>query len=1270
MAKNKKSIFSPLNRVRFFFLALVILASSFTGLVFNSQSASAAINYKEMTDWNQKFLLWEYARIFEGCYLDDDGVETDYTKISAGQFFYENDFTGVKPATFAPIKDIAGERTSKNALRCGASEGAFTKTAFQKWQIDDKLAFACSIGYVRSVDGADCKASDSNFKDWGGIDGGENRASKFRKALKDYTGIDLDDPGDEILYLFARQTLLDVCTTGIPGADGASGVMRYNVNEIVDGKSVVTAYTGGLKTSDKIYDSTVKNINTPFGWNENTTCLDVMNKVGETFVPYWNSIQDEALDKACRAQGYINSSASSANPVGDYRLTACKNGFNYRQDPGYCTTTYQPVEINYYGQTITNSKEAEREACNFGAGLNPDDLSSFINQAAASNGREQSDDESAPTCVVDSIGWIVCPLMGALGGMADAIYAWIDSILLTTPLQQTDGNGGETVIYKTWQNIRDIANVLLVIAFFIIIISQVTSMGVSNYGIKKTLPRIVIAAIAINLSFFLMQLAIDVTNIIGTGLYQILTTDIVGGGGTISSDAASTGFTWTAIIATLLAGGIAVSFISFAGIGAVALMILPVLLGVVLSLLAAILTLLMRDALIIILVILAPVAFVAYLLPNTQNLFNQWRKGLTAILFLYPTAAILFGGSKAASQIIASSPGTDMNTIVALLVMAAPLGMLPWLAARGNPIMAKVGSSLQGLAKRGRDAAAKPLNNYAKEKMSQNLARRQAGTHNVFGARLSERAAAKKQSKLERGRGGRNIAEVFNQNKQQRHDDIEANKTIAKNNYNRRTERAAERMESGQKVSRSQRQAVNIANRHFDSGEEHTQLEEQRKDRMKQRVLNGAQSTTGSGQTLMQTQIRTAVDRENTAATEGRIANIVNDTAEVKTAQAAVDANKPTTERLEAERVERAIESTRNDSGQMAEVYKTAEAKLGTEEHQSVIDSNVEYAKTHGGALVPEAARGLQKQNATTQGKKDVLAARQSETATKMEELRSGEDFAGQNFYGTEAREDLRWSSTVQKANTNAQAEARSVGVESYAQDIINGVQVPSAPGNSPTASSKTVAEIAGGSVSGFGQDAARASAISLVNKERAERISNRMQSISREITAQGPAGRGYGRTELDASYATQDVEQIAAHLHALSGTGEGGVRLAVESVASALAAGTIPAGSQLERDLRDYVQAHMPDAKATDARLEHWASTGDQSVMAPGYSGGAHMDTKNDPAIAQQNPDSLYAARGILTQTDAARIMTGVRAGTINIKPRQRAMLETLETTGVMPPP
>ena len=53
------------------------------------------------------------------------------------------------------------------------------------------------------------------------------------------------------------------------------------------------------------------------------------------------------------------------------------------------------------------------------------------------------------------------------------------------------------------------------------IYSHITSFGISNYGIKKILPRLIIVAILVNISFYICAIAIDLSNIAGQAIQDM-----------------------------------------------------------------------------------------------------------------------------------------------------------------------------------------------------------------------------------------------------------------------------------------------------------------------------------------------------------------------------------------------------------------------------------------------------------------------------------------------------------------------------------------------------------------------------------------------------------------------------------------------------------------------------------------------------------------------------------------------------------------------------
>lgn len=311
-----------------------------------------------------------------------------------------------------------------------------------------------------------------------------------------------------------------------------------------------------------------------------------------------------------------------------------------------------------------------------------------------------------PTCgsvITTGIGWIVCPVISTLTALNDSMWSFVENLLFVNPISKS--NDG---VYKGWVTIRNISNVFFVIAFLVIIFSQLSGFGISNYGVKKLLPRIIVVAIAINLSFIVMQAAIDATNIIGKGLYDVIYA---------SSSTPTIG--WADALKLVLGGsgialGAGAAALVILGPEAALLALLPILLSALVSFLAAALTLIFRQAIIPILAMIAPLAFIANLLPNTEQWFKKWSKLLLNMLMLYPMAALVFAGARFASSAIigeAVKQGDTFNMIIGLIVLSLPLFSLPFLSRQGAPMLAKVSGALNNFGKK----VTSPVSEFSKE---------------------------------------------------------------------------------------------------------------------------------------------------------------------------------------------------------------------------------------------------------------------------------------------------------------------------------------------------------------------------------------------------------------------------------------------------------------------------------------------------------------------------------------------------------------------------
>lgn len=301
--------------------------------------------------------------------------------------------------------------------------------------------------------------------------------------------------------------------------------------------------------------------------------------------------------------------------------------------------------------------------------------------------------------VLDSglLGYFICPAINVAISFADGAWSIFEFLLINNPL---DGSG---TYYDSWTKVRDLANAILVVIFLGIVISQVSNIGISNYGIKKMLPRLVIVAVAINISYYLMQVIIDIANITGKSIDSIFS-----GFESYSGLKAANG--WSVLFDSILlsatvVGSVGVTLAAGAVLGWPAIilflgaMIIPAIIGIIAGLLA----LQVRSMLIPILAIFSPVALVAWVLPNTQKLFDKWKSMFTGLVFLYPLASIYYGGLKFAASITLTSgeSGSISGSIQRLMALAALfIGtfMVAVIAIKSNSIMGKIVGGIGGFA--------------------------------------------------------------------------------------------------------------------------------------------------------------------------------------------------------------------------------------------------------------------------------------------------------------------------------------------------------------------------------------------------------------------------------------------------------------------------------------------------------------------------------------------------------------------------------------------
>lgn len=262
---------------------------------------------------------------------------------------------------------------------------------------------------------------------------------------------------------------------------------------------------------------------------------------------------------------------------------------------------------------------------------------------------KDKDNKDKNSCAIEWIGWIVCPIVRGSTGVVVGLYNFMQANFLNIKSDQLFSNSGKgQEAFKHWVTFRDIANIFFVIMIAIIIFSQVTGVGISNYGIKKMLPKIIIYAILVNISWYIVVIAIDISNIVGSTLFKWLSND---GNWNFSSDVQKE----TSPVEGILTGTAATGALIAAGVTAALVGGATILLFIVSAALAVVMTvfiLMIREAAVIVLVVTSPLAFVAGLLPNTEGVFKKWIKLTKNMLMIYPICSLIVGGALFVSNLL------------------------------------------------------------------------------------------------------------------------------------------------------------------------------------------------------------------------------------------------------------------------------------------------------------------------------------------------------------------------------------------------------------------------------------------------------------------------------------------------------------------------------------------------------------------------------------------------------------------------------------------
>lgn len=405
-----------------------------------------------------------------------------------------------------------------------------------------------------------------------------------------------------------------------------------------------------------------------------------------------SNLSSRAARVKARARDLINQSKSNPGSVPANMLNAAeqalrdiddRNGQYWEERNGeiVCIT---PSSFNTIDPDGSGSNGFDNPDSNTNNGAQAGEDGSYDNVGA--------DQFNVDSCydAADSLGWILCPVIKGLAAAADGIYEWLIEPFLNA---DTSSEG----LKSGWDAVRNVANIGFAIMFAIVILSQLTGIGFSNYNIKKILPKLIMVVVLVNLSYFLCQLAVDISNILGVQLHDQLS--VWADKAVKSGNGGKFGFQ------SVLSSGMS---LLFGGAGVAGLVVtfpfwLPTFLLVLISCFFSVLfffaVLATRNVAVIVLIVLAPAAIICYALPNTQSIFKRWKSAFTSVLVVFPVCGALIGGGKFASAVLLST-GAENNEdfvfmLMAMLVQVVPFFMIPSLLRKSLSAIGNIGAKMQ-----------------------------------------------------------------------------------------------------------------------------------------------------------------------------------------------------------------------------------------------------------------------------------------------------------------------------------------------------------------------------------------------------------------------------------------------------------------------------------------------------------------------------------------------------------------------------------------------
>ncbi len=271
-----------------------------------------------------------------------------------------------------------------------------------------------------------------------------------------------------------------------------------------------------------------------------------------------------------------------------------------------------------------------------------------------------------------NLSWVICPIIDGISRAVAGFYNDILAKLLNIDSSQFIGSNSQ--FYQAWSNFRIIANIILVLILLIVVFGETIGGSLlDSYTIKKIVPRLVLMVILSNLSIYIVVGMIDVFNIIGKGIVALMTAPFS------SLSISTSNFSGPVGFSAMIVGLFALDPLSYGFVGFILLFLL---IPAILFLVATFVTLALRQIIIVFLLLVSPIAFILYILPNTDKYFKKWWQLLVKTLMVYPIVFAVYAISQIAAFSLFNYSGGGISSFIdklmAIFAMLVPIFLIPF----------------------------------------------------------------------------------------------------------------------------------------------------------------------------------------------------------------------------------------------------------------------------------------------------------------------------------------------------------------------------------------------------------------------------------------------------------------------------------------------------------------------------------------------------------------------------------------------------------------